>query len=164
MWNFHFHLHFLSHMDDFLSQLGLCHLALTHNPMWTQLPPVRTMTLHSTWIPPRCAQTLTFHVKQPSYMEASSNHLGSDTPFKSSMTVPTTLLPLSAWTPSLLLLLLLLLSHFSHVQLCATQRWQPTRFPHPWDSPGKNTGVGCHFLLQRMKLKVKVKSLSHADS
>ena len=27
-------------------------------------------------------------------------------------------------------------------------RWQPTRLPHPWDSPGKNTGMGCHFLLQ----------------
>ena len=27
-------------------------------------------------------------------------------------------------------------------------RWQPTRLPCPWDSPGKNTGVGCHFLLQ----------------
>ena len=26
-------------------------------------------------------------------------------------------------------------------------RWQPTRLPRPWDSPGKNTGVGCHFLL-----------------
>ena len=25
---------------------------------------------------------------------------------------------------------------------------QPTRLLHPWDSPGKNTGVGCHFLLQ----------------
>ena len=36
--------------------------------------------------------------------------------------------------------------------------WQPTRLPRPWDSPGKNTGVGCHFLLQCMK--VKVKSLS----
>ena len=34
-------------------------------------------------------------------------------------------------------------------------RWQPTRFPHPWDSPGKNTGVGCHFLLQCMKVKSK---------
>ena len=31
---------------------------------------------------------------------------------------------------------------------------QPTRLPRPWDSPGKNTGVGCHFLLQRMKVKV----------
>ena len=32
-------------------------------------------------------------------------------------------------------------------------RRQPTRFHHPWDSPGKNTGVGCHFLLQCMKVK-----------
>ena len=32
-------------------------------------------------------------------------------------------------------------------------RWQPTRSPCPWDSPGKNTGVGCHFLLQCMKVK-----------
>ena len=32
-------------------------------------------------------------------------------------------------------------------------RRQPTRLPHPWDSPGKNTGVGCHFLLQCMKGK-----------
>ena len=30
---------------------------------------------------------------------------------------------------------------------------QPTRLPRPWDSPGKNTGVGCHFLLQYMKVK-----------
>ena len=36
-------------------------------------------------------------------------------------------------------------------------RQQPTRLLRPWDSPGKNTGVGCHFLLQCMK----VKSLSH---
>ena len=43
-------------------------------------------------------------------------------------------------------LLLLLLSHFSH-------RRQPTRIPSPWDSPDKNTGVGCHFLLQSMKEK-----------
>ena len=33
------------------------------------------------------------------------------------------------------------------------QRPQPTRLPRPWDSPGKNTGVGCHFLLQCMKVK-----------
>ena len=32
-------------------------------------------------------------------------------------------------------------------------RRQPTRLRHPWDSPGKNTGVGCHFLLQCMKVK-----------
>ena len=43
------------------------------------------------------------------------------------------------------------------LQSCLTHvrphRWQPTRLPHPWDSPGKNTGVGCHFLLQCMKVK-----------
>ena len=33
------------------------------------------------------------------------------------------------------------------------QRQQPTRLPRPWDSPGKNTGVACHFLLQCMKVK-----------
>ena len=57
--------------------------------------------------------------------------------------------------------MLLLLSRFSHVRLCATvmsdsvrpHRWQPTRLPRPWDSPGTNTGVGCHFLLQCMKVK-----------
>ena len=32
-------------------------------------------------------------------------------------------------------------------------RWPPTRLLCPWDSPGKNTGVGCHFLLQCMKVK-----------
>ena len=32
-------------------------------------------------------------------------------------------------------------------------RWQPNRLRPPWDSPGKNTGVGCHFLLQCMKVK-----------
>ena len=35
-------------------------------------------------------------------------------------------------------------------------RRQPTRLPHPWDSPGKNTGVGCHFLLQCMKSESEV--------
>ena len=57
-------------------------------------------------------------------------------------------------------LLLLLLSHFSSVRLCVLHRQKPTRLLHPWDSPGKNTGVGCHFLLQCRK--VKVKSLSRA--
>ena len=33
------------------------------------------------------------------------------------------------------------------------QRRQPTRLPRPWDSPGKNTGVGCHFLLQCTRVK-----------
>ena len=42
------------------------------------------------------------------------------------------------------------------LQSCPTvqpRRPQPTRLRHPWDSPGKNTGVGCHFLLQCMKVK-----------
>ena len=37
--------------------------------------------------------------------------------------------------------------------LCDSHRRQPTRLPRPWDSPGKNTGVGCHFPLQCMKVK-----------
>ena len=49
--------------------------------------------------------------------------------------------------------LLLLLSHFSCVRLCVIHRRQPTRLPRPWDSPGKNIGVGCHFLLQCRKVK-----------
>ena len=49
--------------------------------------------------------------------------------------------------------ILLLLTRFSRVRLCATHRRQPTRLPCPWDSPGKNTGVGCHFLLQCVKVQ-----------
>ena len=37
--------------------------------------------------------------------------------------------------------------------LVRPHRRQPTRLPPPWDSPGKNTGVGCHFRLQCMKVK-----------
>ena len=51
------------------------------------------------------------------------------------------------------LLLLLLLSHLSCLTLCDPIDGKPTRLPRPWDSPGKNTGVGCHFLLQCMKVK-----------
>ena len=50
-------------------------------------------------------------------------------------------------------MLLLLLSHFSRVRLCVTPWRQPTRLCCPWDSPGKNTGEGCHFLRQCMKVK-----------
>ena len=42
----------------------------------------------------------------------------------------------------------LLLSHFSHVRLCATPQTAAQQAPLATDSPGKNTGVGCHFLLQ----------------
>ena len=44
-------------------------------------------------------------------------------------------------------IMLLLLSRFSHVQLCATPYTAAYQAPRPWDSPGKNTGVGCRFLL-----------------
>ena len=49
----------------------------------------------------------------------------------------------------------MLLSRFSRVHSDAVRphRRQPTRLPHPWDSQGKNTGVGCHFLLQCMTVK-----------
>ena len=41
--------------------------------------------------------------------------------------------------------------------LCDPRRWKPTRLPYPWDSPDKNTRVGCHFLLQLMKVKSESK-------
>ena len=40
------------------------------------------------------------------------------------------------------------LQSLSHVRLFVTYRLQPARLLYPWNSPGKNTGVGCHFLLQ----------------
>ena len=49
--------------------------------------------------------------------------------------------------------LLQLLSRFSRVRLCATPYTAAHQAPRPWDSPGKNTGVGCHFLFQCMKAK-----------
>ena len=62
-------------------------------------------------------------------------------------------LPRKTQTTGFPVQLLLLLSHFSRVWLCATPRRKPIRLPHPRDSLGKNTGVGCHFLLQCMKVK-----------
>ena len=50
-------------------------------------------------------------------------------------------------------LLLLVLNCFSRVRLCATPQKAAHQASRPWDSPGKNTGVGCHFLLQCMKVK-----------
>ena len=46
-----------------------------------------------------------------------------------------------------------MLSHFSRVRLCVTPEMAATRLPRPWDSLGKNTGVGCHFLLQCRNVK-----------
>ena len=54
---------------------------------------------------------------------------------------------------SFFFLCMLLLSCFSRVRLCATPETAAHQAPPPWDSPGKNTGVGCHFLLQHMKVK-----------
>jgi len=51
------------------------------------------------------------------------------------------------------ILLLLPLSHVSRVRLCATPQTAAHQAPRPWDSSGKNTGEGCHFLLQCMKVK-----------
>ena len=52
------------------------------------------------------------------------------------------------------IMLVLLLSRFSRIRLCATPYRRQAPRPHrPWDSPGQNTGVGCHFLLQCMKVK-----------
>ena len=51
------------------------------------------------------------------------------------------------------LLLLPLLSCFSMSDSMRPHRRQPTRLPYPWDSPDKNTGMGCHFLLQCVKVK-----------
>ena len=50
-------------------------------------------------------------------------------------------------------MLLLLLNQFSRIRLCATPEMVAHQAPRPWDSPGKNTRVGCHFLLQCMKVK-----------
>ena len=48
---------------------------------------------------------------------------------------------------------MLLLCRFSRVRLCATPQTAAHQASCPWDSLGKNTGVGCHFLLQCMKVK-----------
>ena len=50
-------------------------------------------------------------------------------------------------------MLLLLLSRFIVSDSVQPHRRQPTRLPHPWDSPGKDTGMGCHFLLHCTKVK-----------
>ena len=43
-------------------------------------------------------------------------------------------------------------------------RRQPIRLPRPWDSPGKNTGAGCHFLLQCMKVKSESEVAQRTES
>ena len=50
-----------------------------------------------------------------------------------------------------------MLSHFSRVRLCATPQTAAHQVPCPWDSPGKNIGMACHFLLQCIKVKSESK-------
>ena len=69
----------------------------------------------------------------------TEEQLNSQTPNSSSLTPPT--------SPS---------ATAKSLQSCPTvrpHRGKPTRLRRPWDSPGKNAGVGCHFLLQCMKVK-----------
>ena len=40
-------------------------------------------------------------------------------------------------------------------------RWQPTKLPHPWNSPGKNTGVGCHLLLFLASIFLSIRVFSN---
>ena len=71
----------------------------------------------------------------------------SERPWGESLTAPSWLI---CCFPMLLLLLLVASVVSDSVQL---HRRQTTRLPRPWDSPGKNAGAGCHFLLQSMKVK-----------
>ena len=59
----------------------------------------------------------------------------------------------SSWDLRWNTMLLLLLSRSVMSDSVWPHKRQPPRLPSPWDSPGKNTGVGCHFLLQCMKVK-----------
>ena len=57
------------------------------------------------------------------------------------------------WNSLAFLMIQRMLAICSLVPLPFLKPRQPIRLPRPWDSPGKNTGVGCHFLLQCMKVK-----------
>ena len=72
-----------------------------------------------------------------------------------------------AWCVSVCFFLNLLYLFTEHLDCCCCcvvsvvsnsvrpHRQQPTRLPRPWESPGKNTGMGCHFLLQSIKVKTE---------
>ena len=61
--------------------------------------------------------------------------------------------PLCLWPESTGLFLTVAAKSLQSSDSVRPDRRQPTRLPCPWDSPGKNTGVGCHFLLQCMEVK-----------
>ena len=93
-------------------------------------------------------------MEHPLSFFSDKKHLGfrSDAPLKG------TLISCSVFRSSkgeISHMLLLLLSHFSRVRLCVTPKTAAHQVPCPWDSPGKNTGVGCHFFLQCTKVKTK---------
>ena len=95
------------------------------------------------------------HLQKPSHLASWLHHPRSQGPSREAGTTCRTFHPEHFTSSRLLLLLLLplLLSRFSLSDSVRPHRRQPTRLPRPWDSPGKNTGVGCHFLLQCMKVK-----------
>ena len=74
--------------------------------------------------------------------------------------LPATLIPACASSSSAFLLMYSAAAAAKSLQSLKSVQphsWQPTRFPGPWDSPGKNTGVNCHFLLQCMTVKSESK-------
>ena len=99
------------------------------------------------------------HLQKPSHLASWLHHPRSQGPSREAGTTCRTFHPEHFTSSRLLLLLLLplLLSRFSLSDSVRPHRRQSTRLPHPWGSPGKNTGVGCHFLLRCMKVKSESK-------
>ena len=77
----------------------------------------------------------------PVHLKFAAHHLALDRKWYISVVFP------------IMLLLLLLLSRFSRVWLGATPWTAAHQASRPWDCPGKNTGGGCHFLLQCIQVK-----------
>ena len=99
------------------------------------LPDIRRMNF------PSCLPSCTFSLEVTAFLDISLSHVAQEVGQGQGET----------WfcEPTLLLLL----SHFSRVRLCATPEVAAHQAPPSLDSSGKNTGVGCHFLLQCMKVK-----------
>ena len=93
------------------------------------------------------------HIMSKSFLSVLSLYPAKMSPFSDSSHIGVVIARPVVLNFGCLMLLLLLLSRLSRVDSVRPHRWQPTRLPCSWDSPGKNTGVGCHFLLQCMKVK-----------